>query len=182
MMQLKLFELLDNEETLNELLGIFGRESVVSFSDKIIGINYDYGVNSYIGVLQKVRGLNLRQLIVTSSSFINMIDFCVKEDLFINNIKFIYPVPKENIEYVDDYLEKINAASGSEKRALKVNLFKEIDWITFDECIDVKSISIQMQGVDSPIYIDVELYNNGVLLINDEHVIENVKDLLNNIF
>ncbi|PGT73599.1 hypothetical protein [Priestia megaterium] len=181
MMQMKLFELFDTEETLNKLLSIFGEKSVIKFSNEIIGITYDYGANSYIDVLKKVKELNLRQIINTSTMFINTIDYCVNNELFINKINFIYPIQPESTQYLDDYLEKINATTGTEKQENKLKLFKEIDWIISDECIDLQSISFQLVDEKS-LYTDVQFFNNGVLLIDEESVISEVAELIKYIY
>ncbi|WML43132.1 hypothetical protein [Neobacillus sp. PS3-40] len=181
MMQLKLFELFDTDKTLKELNILFGEQSVIKFSNSIIGITYDYSTNNYIKVLQKVKDLNMRQVIVTSSVFLNVIDYSVKHDLFINDLKFIYPISKEKISYVDKYIELINSTSGLEKDSYKTKLLKEIDWIISDKSIDIKNITIQMQNDDSPIYYNFELYNNGVLLIDDDSILMSATNLMNNI-
>jgi hypothetical protein len=181
MMQLKLFEMFDTDKTMKELNILFGEQSVINFSTSIIGITYDYSTNNYINVLQKVKDLNMRQVIVTSTAFLNVIEYSVKHNLFINDLKFIYPISKETVSYVDKYIEFINSTSGLEKDSYKTKLFKEIDWIISDKSIDIKNISIQMTNDDSPIYINFELYNNGVLLIDDESILESVINLMNNI-
>jgi len=174
MIQVKLFELFEVKNTYQELIEIFSKDRVIKFTNNIIGITYDYSSNNYISILQKVKDLNLRQFIVNSNPFFNMIDFCVKMDFFINNVKFIYPISEESVQFVDDHLERINDTKGKEKVINRNKLFNELDWITSDECIDIKSISIQVSNGVIPIFNEVELYNNGVLLIGDENTLDTV--------
>jgi hypothetical protein len=181
MMQMKLFELFDAEGTFNKVVDTFGKESVIEFSNNIIGITYDYGANSYINVLKKVKDFNLRQVINTSSRFVKVMDYCISNNLYINEINFIYPIPKESVQYLDDYLEKINATFGEEKQANKIRLFKEIDWIISDECIDLQSLSFQFVD-DDGLYRNVQLYSNGLLLLDDKSVIKNVAELIGDIY
>lgn len=181
MMQMKLFELFDTNDFIN-LVTEFGEESVVKFSETIIGITYDYGANSYIDLLKKVKDFNLRQVINTSSRFIQLIDYCVDNDLFINKISFIYPIPKESTEYLEDYIENINSSTGAEKLTNKLKFFKEVNWIISDECIDLQSISFQLIEQNSKLYTDVQLYNNGVLLVDDQSVLPEVEKIINTIY
>ncbi|MCM3107666.1 hypothetical protein [Bacillus velezensis] len=180
MLQMKLFELFNNEETFEHLKEIFKEDSLIYFSENIIGITYDYGLNDYVDLLKKVKNLNLRQVIISSSKFMNLIDSCVKGNLFINKLKFIDPIPAESIEYVDDYIQKINRSTGIEKEKSKINLFKEIDWIILDECIDIQFVSLQITDKIG-IYTNVQLYNNGVLLIDDISILSEVTNLIKEI-
>ncbi|MEK5036909.1 hypothetical protein [Sporosarcina sp. FSL K6-3457] len=179
MMQFKLFELLDNESTYNDLISLFGKQAVYKFSNSIIGITYDYGANNYVEILKKVKNFNLRQVIITSSSFLRAINYGVDKDIQINEIKFIYPILPESVIQVQDYIEMINATEGEEKKYNKNKLFKEIDWITSDECIDIKCISFDLKN-EEQLYYKTELYNNGVLLVNDKTIIKNVAEFINN--
>ncbi|WP_394532806.1 hypothetical protein C1N83_27970 (plasmid) [Priestia aryabhattai] len=179
MMQVKLFELFDTKEAFDKLLLIFEEETIIKFSNKIIGITYNYTDNSYIDVLKKVKDLNLRQVINTSTIFINIINYCVSNSLFINGINFVYPVQEDSIGYLEDYLQKINSAEGLEKQGNKLKLFKEIDWIISDECIDLRSISFEFE---KEMYTKVEFFNNGVILIGNSSVIEEVRNLVRYIY
>ncbi|MFJ5622934.1 hypothetical protein ACIQD3_09385 [Peribacillus loiseleuriae] len=181
MMQIKIFEQFDQTKTYNELLTRFDSNSIIKFNDAIIGVTYDYGANNYVSVLQKVSELNLRHLIINSKTFINMIDYAVSNDLFLKSIKFVDPITVESVEFVNDYLERINGSTDEKKHLNKEKLFNELKWITSDECIDIKSICVQMRGENNPIYTDVELYNNGVLLVNHKRVLKQVISLVKSI-
>lgn len=104
MLQMKLFELFNNEEIFEYLKEIFKEDFFIYFFESIIGIIYDYGLNDYVDFFKKVKNLNLRQVIILFSKFMRLIDSCVKGNFFINKLKFIDFIFVESIEYVDDYI------------------------------------------------------------------------------
>ncbi|MBE7114030.1 hypothetical protein FT641_15895 [Bacillus paranthracis] len=183
MIQLKLFELFNpNDGTAENLLGIFGKEDVIKFSDKYIGIAYDYDKSTYVDILRKTKELNLRQVIVTSRTFFELVNYSIKHDFTLNEIKFVYPIADESVEFVNRYLQEINALVGEEKNNYKQQLFEELDWIVSDECIDIKVLSLHAKFPESPLYIKIELYNNGVLLINSRKILGTMIDMIKQIF
>ena len=63
------------------------------------------------------------------------------------------------------------------KKSLKIELFKELKWLTVDGCIDINYVEIEVNCGNS-MFVKVKLYNNGVMLINNTKV----KDELQIIF
>lgn len=179
-MQMKLFETFeDTNITIEELKQEFDEKNIYEFHSKILGITYDYHGSSYVQLLKKVRNFNIRQVIVTSTNFLKLIDYCVENNVKLNQINFIFPVTKESEEIVNSHLEKINSLSHLDKKMYKDFLFKEIDWIVSDECIDIKYISFDIKD-NKGLYSTVQLYNNGVLI--SEESSESLNALIKEIF
>jgi hypothetical protein len=165
--QIKLFELFDYEVTIEEIEKVFPSERVIKIHKNVIGITYDYSKNSYRKLLTSIKGINLRQFIVYPNRYINFINNILKQESYIKRISFIEPLPSETFDFVDNYIQKINSTNDIlMKDEYKSELFKELDWITQDISIDIQSISIQIMQDGFPFPTEIELYNNGVLLIN----------------
>jgi hypothetical protein len=173
-MQLKLFRIYDHKETLMELNDLFNNRIVV-LNKRIIGIPYDYQKNGYKQILEKTKELKVKQFIVTPRTFIKILNFCIEYNYFINEISFLESVPKEHQEFITKYRTKLNSAQTHEDKVSIANeLFKELEWITVDESIDIKNIGFRIKAEEPPINVEISLYNNGVLLVDNEVVIEKV--------
>ncbi|MCG7313427.1 hypothetical protein MHL30_09560 [Priestia flexa] len=172
MLQLKLFENFSClEDELVEIQETFSDESVIFFNEKYIGVTYNYDTNNYVSLMKKIKKFkNIRQVIMGSSNFFNLINYAIEKDFTISELKFVSQISNESVEFVQEYLEKINSAEKTEKNQFKEELFKELDWLIYDECIDVEKISILGQFGNSPIYRYLDLYNNGVITVDEKEV------------
>lgn len=180
MLQFKLFRVYNGESTLTKL----GKEfpDIIHFNDNVIGIPYDYGLNGYRKVLESVKSLPLKQYIVTPESFFKLLNYSIEVGYYINSLSFLESVPPENQEMISYYKREINAEKDLFKKQSIVNkFFNELNWIVSDESIDIKELSIRVKSQSSPIYVEVDIFNNGVLLFDNESIKDQVVSLIKNI-
>ncbi|MGE7636065.1 hypothetical protein ACQKMZ_28620 [Bacillus paramycoides] len=64
------------------------------------------------------------------------------------------------------------------KDEYKNRLFNELDWLIYDECIDIEKLSILTKFGNSRLYKKVELYSNGVVTVNSDYVSDEVITLV----
>lgn len=182
MLQYKLLEVLD-ENTLIKINNIFGYKNVINFTDKIIGISYDFDSNTYTDVLRNIVGLNVRQWILTSSRFINIIDYSINNNLDLNSIDFLECVDKKQIENVKLNITRINMSKNQDdKIRIKQRLVNDLNWIMLDQCIDIKSVSLSYTVPYPPFIVELRFFNNGVLYINDETILKQTIELFKDCF
>lgn len=177
MLQYKLLEILD-KNTYKELENIFGSNNIFKFTDNIVGIKYDYRNVSYADVLKSVVGLNLRQWTMTSSRFLDIIDFSIGNNLNLGPIDFLEFIDDSHIEKIRNSIVEINMAyEKCDKVELKEHLIKNLEWIMLDECIDIKSIVISFTITSPPFNVETRFFNNGVLFVEEEDTLESLKIL-----
>lgn len=180
MLQLKLFRVYNSESTMEKLVEKF--PTIIQFSDNIIGIPYDYGKNGYRKVLETVKDMPVKQYIMTPEKFFKVLNYSIESGYFINSLNFLESVPEENQEIISHYRQLVNAEKDLfKKQAIVSKFFVELEWIITDESIDIKDLSIRIKSETSPIQVEVSLYNNGVLLIDDEIVKEQVINMMKSI-
>lgn len=178
MLQYKIFRMFNQEHTEEILKEVFGEEILI-FKHNLVAIPYDYGKKGYKYVLEKVKELEVKQLIITPMNFLKMLEFAIINNNYINNITFIESIPGEEKEFIDDYKQRLNKTVKIEDKQLIMDkLSKELEWLTFDESIDMKSIGLRCKGKNTQLKFDLELYNNGVLLIDDISIIDQAKELI----
>ncbi len=180
MLQFKIFELFNfSEEDLKTAQNVFAGNNLVLLNKKYIAVTYDYATNSYIDLLKKAKKVdNMRQVILTSKHFFNLINYAVSTNSSITELKFVSQIPRESTEFVHDYIELINATKMEEKDKYKDGLFNELDWLIHDECIDIEKVSILTKFNNSRLYKKVELFNNGVIIVNNHSMSEEIKNLV----
>lgn len=180
MLQFKIFELFNfSEEDIKKVQNIFVGNDVILLDENYMVITYDYATNSYIELLKKAKKVeNIRQVILTSKNFFNLINYAVNTNSSISDLKFVSQIPEESIEFVHDYIELINSSMTEKKGEFKNRLFNELDWLIYDECIDIEKLSILTKFGDSRLYKKVELYSNGVVIVNSDCVSDEVKKLV----
>ena len=182
MLQYKLIEVLD-KDTLNELNIIFGSENIIELTDKIIGIRYNLDSSTYIDILKKIVGLNVRQWILTSSRFINIIKYSIDNNLLLDSIDFLECIDKVHSDNVNSSITKVKMAKDSnEKIKLRQLLIEDLNWIMLDQCIDIKSVLLSYQVKFPPFLIEVRFFNNGVLYIDDKNIVACLKQLFEDCF
>lgn len=182
MLQYKLLEVLD-ENTLITIKTIFGDKNIFSFTDKIIGISYDFESNTYTHVLKNIIGLNVRQWILTSSRFINIINYSINNNLNLNSIDFLDFVDEKQIENVKLNITRINMSKNQDdKIRIKQRLVNDLNWIMLDQCIDIKSVSLSYTVPYPPFIVELRFFNNGVLYISDENILKQTTELFKDCF
>ncbi|MCH1965963.1 hypothetical protein [Paraclostridium sordellii] len=182
MIQYKLLEILD-KTTLQSVINIFGNSNIYKFTNTIIGINYDFQGLTYIDVLQKVVGLNVRQWTLTSNRFMKIIEYAIDNNLKLGSIEFLEFIDSHCIKTINDNIIKINFMKNSkDKENLKKNIIEDLKWIMLDECIDIKSIFLSFESNSYPFTVDVKFFNNGVIYIDDDFVPENINLFLKEFF
>ncbi|WP_318506513.1 hypothetical protein [Bacillus sp. T3] len=179
MLQYKIFLVFEMEKTMKLLEDIFGEEILI-FENNIVAIPYDYGKRGYRYVLEKVKDLDVKQFIVTPFNFLKFLELSISNNYHINDISFIESLPHEEQEFINEYKQKLNKTINYlDKSLIMDNLFKELEWLSSDESVDIKSISVRCKNQDSQLLFEIELYNNGVLLVGDISIIEKAKELIN---
>ncbi|GGA69509.1 hypothetical protein [Ornithinibacillus halotolerans] len=179
-MQLKLFRVFNRESTLPKIDSYFS--DYLTVSDYTVGIPYDYGKNNYKKLLEVMKNMEVKQFIITPEKFFKLLNSSINEGYFLSDIQFLESVPAEHQELITHYKNNINSILNPfEKQSMATKLFSELDWLITDESIDIKKINIRINSDATPIQVDVEIYNNGVILLDDISVKEKVVNLLTGI-
>lgn len=179
--QYKLFKIFEYEQTRKELIDLFNVNKVWDINDKLIGISYDYGVNQYKDVLNKVYNLNVSQKIITSRTFVKIIKNCVDHGYILRNIEFIESIPEDVADYIRDNIEKLNANKNIDsKNIFEKSITNELNWLRSNDGIDIKSIAFRIKD-DSNLKVGVTIYNNGVISLDNDSVLNDVTELIKKI-
>lgn len=180
MLQFKLFKVYNGEPTLDKLDGEFS--NMIRFNNNVIGIPYDYGRNGYRKVLEAVKDLPIKQYIMTPEKFFKVLNYSIELGYHVNSLNFLESVPPEHQEIITYFKQKINAETDiSKKQSIANKFFGELDWLITDESIDIKDLSLRIKSDSSPIHVEVDIYNNGVLLFDNESVKDQVVSLIKSI-
>ncbi|WP_426982786.1 hypothetical protein ACP059_18570 [Bacillus cabrialesii] len=173
--KLKLYEIA-NKTILSEIQDKFEAENIISFTDRYIGVRYNYSNVNYSYLLNYMRTTRSRQVILNPNKFLKIIQYCLRHNIYIEDLNFVKIVPEDSYEFVQKYLDKINDGTEEIKLLYRDKLFSELDWIVSDEGIDIEDLKIQMEIKDNPIYSNVNFYNNGIITTT-----QNVSDELQNL-
>jgi len=180
MLNYKIFHNKDNQSAINKLENQLGQQRVIKVNNNIVAIDYLGDSHEYIKTVKFANSVDLSQYLVTSKRFLELIKFIVRKDYNIENIKFVYPITLDSERFINKQLESIYASFEDpdliEKHFGK--LLEEIEWLAVDGCIDIKSISFDFQSTDGGKYKKITVYNNGVIVLQDETLVEEVKELL----
>lgn len=165
-------------ETLQKLGKQF-RDKIYIMSTNKIAIEYDYGINSYKNMLENVDNLRVSQSIITSNKFYSLLKKCIKDSIIIYSIK-LADIFQEDNERISSYINKIN--KNVKDKAEYINaLLSELKWYNYNQGIDIKSMEFIIRDKNKPINIRFGLYDNGVLLIDDEEIEEKVFKIIETI-
>lgn len=165
-------------ETLQKLGKQF-RNKIYIMSTNKIAIEYDYGINSYKNMLENVDNLRVSQSIITSNKFYSLLKKCIKDSIIIYSIK-LADIFQEDNERISSYINKIN--KNVKDKAEYINaLLSELKWYNYNQGIDIKSMEFIIRDKNKPINIRFGLYDNGVLLIDDEEIEEKVFKIIETI-
>lgn len=180
MLQLKLFKVYGGEEKLTEVKSTFS--NLIEFSDNIVGIPYDYGRNGYRKILEDIKSLSVKQYILTPEKFFKLINLSANKEYFIVNVNFLDSVPIEHQQVMDFYKNEINRASTIMEKKEKVNQYlSKLEWIVSEGSIDIKELGLRMKSNNTQLQVEVTFYNNGVLLIDNQNIIEQVIELIKSV-
>lgn len=180
MLQFKLFKVYGGKSTLDKLDGKLSE--IIDLGNNVIGIPYDYGINGYRKVLQAVKDLPIKQYIMTPEKFFKVLNYSIELGYHINSLNFLESVPQEHQEIISHYKQKINGETDISKKQLIANkLFAELDWIITDESIDIKYLSLRIKSDSSLIQVEVDIYNNGVLIFDNVSIKSQVINLIKSI-
>lgn len=182
MLQYKLIEVLD-KNTLLKLNNIFGKKNIIKLTDRIVGIYYDFSENTYTDTLRKIVGLNLRQCILTSSRFLNIINYSLDNNLSLSSIDFLECIDENLTKNIKSSITKTKLVNDkNEKLKLKQSLIENLNWIMFDQSIDIQSILISIDVDFFPFTVEVRFFNNGVLYVDDINIIKHLNKLFEDCF
>lgn len=180
MLQFKLFKVFGGDEEFNKIILVF--PNAVKFNDNIVGIPYDYGRNGYRKILEEVKGFSVKQYIITPEKFFKLINLSVNNDYFISSLKFLDSVPLENQQVMDLYRKQINTAQTNTEKLEKLDKYlSELEWIVSDGSIDIKELGLRIMSNNKQLQVEVTLYNNGVILIDNKDVENQVIELIKSI-
>ncbi|ADK13158.1 MULTISPECIES: hypothetical protein [Clostridium] len=179
--QYKLFKIFEYQETLQVLNELFGKQQILNINSKLIGIRYDYSKNQYVDILRKVNDLNIGQKIITSRAFIKMFRACIERRYFIKKLQIIESVPEDMQQFINDNIQKINSESEFTHKIRLANfLISKLNWLRRIDGIDVKLLSFRIKG-NNNIKIGVSIFNNGVISVDDDSILDELVELINKI-
>lgn len=179
--QYKLFKIFESDKTRQELIELFNENNIWDINSNLIGISYDYNANQYRDVLNKVYNLNVSQKIITSRTFIKIMKKCVEKEYFLRKIDFIESIPEDVADYIRNNIEKLNSNKNIEsKNVFEEYITNELNWLRNNDGIDIKSISFRVKD-DNNLKVGVSIYNNGVISIDNNSVLENITELIKEI-
>ncbi len=171
--QYKLYRLdkLNRESTIDKLK--YNDELIYKFiNDDIIAIQYDYLKWTYKDLLEYMFDVqNISQYIFTTSKFYNILNTFVKQEISISDIKLVSLFEEEN-EKIYSYIQKIN--NNIEKENNLNKLLEELQSYNYDEGIDINEMSFRLKIQNSSQRSKFHIYNNGVIAIDSDKIIEQV--------
>ncbi len=176
--QYKLYILdLDNIKiTLSKLYEKFTEAEIVILSENNIAVQYDYDKKDYKYVLEKMNALNATQNIITASKFYTLLKYCISKEIFIESIKLTETFEEDN-NRLEKCISKINYNKENTQEYMQM-LLSELKWYNYDEGIDIKSMSFSVRIDSKPINVKFYVYDNGVVLLDDEEVSDKVFEVI----
>lgn len=141
-----------------------------------VAIEYDYIDNVYTEMLEFMSETATSQFIITTSTYYKLIDCFVKNNLKVYDVKLNDIFVEDNVKILE-CLREINQREKVEKALNK--LFEILRWYNYDEGIDISCATF---GITSgKRNIRFYLYNNGVLAVDSEIILEELFTLLENV-
>lgn len=123
---------------------------------------YDKSKNDYYGFIKKYNEIGLKQVIITSEIMIKLIEiYTVSRKFNINKIDFIVEDSVLDDE-INMYLHKIR-----EDRANLVYLLDHLKFLSHDDSIDIKSITLQGKTINTDKISRLIIRVNGLFSISD---------------
>lgn len=162
-------------ETMSKLYERYKSDSIIEVDKNRIAIEYDYSNISYRQLIESMNEYRTTQYILTTSKFIKLMKSCIQSNILINEIVLSEMLKDESIR-INKYIRKINTKVDKDKY-IKY-LFDEIEWLSYEEGIDIQSMSYKIKSSKAPIYINFSVLNNGVILIDNEIIIPDVIEVI----
>lgn len=179
-MHVKLFKVIDKEIGSAELEQLYPQS--LWLNDQIVGVPYENRRDSYRELIESIQNIEVKQLIITGETFLNLIMSSVAKGYDLIEMDFIESVPKENQEIVSYYKKQLAEEKNLIKRKLLIqNFFSELDWIIRDESVDIKKISIRLKNKNNQREGGATLYANGIFIVESEEASPSLMDLLKEI-
>lgn len=167
------------EETLSKLYEVFPKKQINLINSNNIAVEYDYIENDYKSILEKMSKFKVTQNIITTSKFITILLTCIKKDILIENIRLFELLREEN-DILEKYINKINYDNGSREKYIGL-LLDELEYLNYDEGIDIKSMSFKIKSISKPVLINFTIHDNGVILIGNQEILDEVIGILQSI-
>lgn len=164
------------EETLSKLYEEFTESDIIKINSSGIAIKYDYSTKDYKYILEKMSRFKASQNILTASKFLMILKRCIEKDIFIDEIKLFESLNEDN-DRISQYVNKINY-NKEEKEKYKKLLLDELEWFNYDEGIDIKSMAFRIESKSKPIKILFSILDNGVVLIDNLEIIDEVVEII----
>lgn len=172
--QYKLYKI-DRDE-LDTTLGIISKYTYERISDCVVAISYDYMNNGYKELLEEMSGLSVSQYIFTTSKFYNLLTKLVKKDLELSDIK-LNDLFEDDNNTILKYIMRLNQNNDKEKSL--ESLLNELRWYNYDEGIDIIHMAFIILCNEQR--CKFHFYNNGVLAIDSDKIVQQVFMLLREI-
>lgn len=148
----------------------------LKIGNRCVAIEYDYMNNSYKKLLDDMSELDISQYIITANVCYNMIRKFSEKNIVINEIRLNSLFEDDNSDIIK-YIKRINTNKEKEKN-LQL-LLDLLQWYNYDEGIDVEELSFTISKMQRK--IQFHIYNNGVLAIDNEMIVEEVTTLFSDI-
>lgn len=174
--KLYILDLNNIEKTFGKLYQNFTSDEIIKLSENNIAVKYDYLKKDYKYVLEKMSEIPSTQNIITASKFYSLLKYCIREEIFIESIK-LADTFKEDNNRIEKCILKINYNKQNKQEYTNI-LLSELKWYNYDEGIDIKSMAFSIKLESKPINIKFYIYNNGVILIDDEEISHKVFNII----
>lgn len=172
--QYKIYKI--DKNAIDITLPLLNKYSYEKISDYIVAIQYDYLNNGYRELLEDMSNISVSQYIITTSVFYKLLSYFVDNSLEVYEIK-LNALFEEDNDNLLKYIRKINQKNEIED-ALK-SLLEILEWYNYDEGIDISHMTFGMKYNNQNCRF--HFYNNGILAIDSEKIIEPVFDLLKSV-
>lgn len=172
--QYKLYKI--DKNAIDSTLSSLNKYSYEKINDYIVAIQYDYLNNGYKELLETMSDLPVSQYIVTASGFYKLLSGLVENGLEIYEIKLNVLFEEDNMRLLQ-YIRKINQKVAIED-SLK-SLLEILKWYNYDEGIDISHMTFGMKYNNQNCRF--HFYNNGILAIDSEKIIQPLFDLLKSV-
>lgn len=172
--QYKLYKM--DKNAIDSTLLSLNKYSYEKISDYIIAIQYDYLNNGYKELLETMSNLPVSQYIITASGFYKLLSRLVENELKVYDIKLNSLFEEDNVKLLQ-YIKRINQKTDV-KDSLEA-LLEILKWYNYDEGIDINHMTFGIKYNKQNCRF--HFYNNGILAIDSEKIIEPLFELLKSV-
>lgn len=172
--QYKLYRI--DKDATDDTLSLLSKYNFVKLSDYIVAIQYDYLNNGYKELLESMSNVMVSQYIFTTSVFYKLLTYFVSNELRVYEIKLSAVFEEDNLNLLNS-INKINRKEDIENSLS--SLLEILKWYNYDEGIDISHMSFGMKYITK--YCRFHFFNNGILAIDSEDIIQPLVALLKNV-